>query len=96
MTRISRFLTTVSALALLGGGAIAQAQSYTFFPNNATINYAVNTNYSVVGYASGTYGSFLTPSSPTVNVVSGGTVGNNLYAYNTSTVNLSGGSVGSF
>lgn len=90
---LRRVLTSVSTLAVIGIAPLAHAQTYAFFPNNTTINYAVNRDYAIVGYASGDINNgFQTPSSPTVNVVSGGSVGVPLRAYNSSRVNMSDGS----
>ena len=85
----------VSTLALIGIAPIAQAQTYTFFPSDTTIDYDVITDYSVVGYASRVGSNFQTPSSPTVNLVTGGILrGNGLsYTYNSSTLNVSGGKI---
>ncbi len=76
--------------------AKAHAQfTYAFFPNDITVNYAVTpTDFAIVGYAGGSFVNFLAPSSPTVNVVSGGSIKTELDVFNSSTVNISGGSVG--
>ncbi len=92
---LRRLLVSVSAFAVIGTAPMAQAQTYTFFPNDATINYAVP-GYGIVGYANqGDYFNGTNPTSPTVNLITGGSV-SYLYAYTSSTVNMSGGSVGVF
>lgn len=87
---LRRSLLSISALALLGTGSFAQAQT-TYFPSNATINYAVSGN-ARVGYANqADYNNRINPTSPTVNLISGGSI-SSLYAYNSSSVNMSNGS----
>ncbi len=92
MPRFQSRLVTFSAFALLGLSHVARAQfTYTFFPNDATINYVINTDNTIVGYASGTFFNFKGRSSLTVSIVDGG-VNYHMYAYNSSTVNIKGGS----
>ena len=93
MTRFIQCLAVLGALTLLSVAPIAHAQTYTFFPDDATINSAVNTDYAIVGYASGNVDSgFGGASSPTVAFSTSGNAFD-LNAYNASTVNVSGGNV---
>ena len=93
MIRLTHRLAVLSALTLFGVAPIAHAQTYTFFPDDTTINSAVNTDYAIVGYDSGDIDNgFGGASSPTVTVVTGGSAFD-LNSYNSSTVNLRGGSV---
>src|SRR5206468_1449728 len=62
---------------------------YTFFPNDTTVNYGVFTDTNVVGYAGGDFPNYLSPSSPTVNFVTGSYIGGELDVYNHSIVNIS-------
>ena len=90
-------LVSIAAITLISVAPIAYAQ-YTFFPNDATINYAINTYSNYVGYANIsdiTATPRKNPTSPTINFVTGGSIGGFLDAYNSSTVNVSGGSIGS-
>ena len=94
-----RSLLSISALALISVAPFAQAQTYTFFPNDATINAAVNTNNTIIGYASGTFDAnynphFTSPSSPNVGIVSGANIQERLYSFNSSTVTMSDGHIG--
>ncbi len=91
---LRRLLVSVSALAVIGTAPMAHAQSYTHFTVDTTIDYAVPTRNAVVGYALGEYGYYYIPSSPTVSLVPGGSVNGSFEVYNSSTVNISGGSVG--
>ena len=85
-----RFLTGTALLLTLTGRA-AHADAY--FPSDATINYTVNGS-AYVGYANQTDRSQgANPTSPIVSLVSGGSIPGGLTAYNSSTVNVSGGSV---
>ena len=87
-------LAAFSTFALLSTGSFAYAQN-TFFPNDTTINYAVNTTYSYVGFASqNDFNNNANPTSPTVNLINSGSVSGYLVAHNFSTVNVSGGSIG--
>ncbi len=78
----------------------AHAQfTYTFFPNNGAIDSAVNTDFAIVGYAGGSYDdnfnrNFQSPSSPTVNVIKNANIIGEMDVFNSSTVNLYGGSIG--
>lgn len=77
-------LATLAALGLVTYPAAAQTF---YFPDNTTINYAVNGD-AFVGYSVA-----YTLSSPTINLVPGGSIGGILESYNGSTVNISGGTV---
>ena len=84
-----------SVLALLCFGNFATAQvDPGYFPNDAIINYNVNVDYAVVGYAK-----FIDEfyrrngTSPTVDFVSGGYISGDLLVYNNSTVNIGGGDI---
>lgn len=91
---LRRSLFAVFVPALMSIAPFAHAQTYTYFPNNATINYAITADETIVGYASGNFtNGFQVPSSPTVNLVGGGDIGRYLSAFNSSTVNVSGGKV---
>lgn len=93
MNRLLKNNFALTALVFVGSAGAADAQSYTFFSKNATVNYFVSTRYAIVGYAGGDFGSgFKNPSSPTVSFVSGGNV-SNLDAYNASVVNVRSDSV---
>ncbi len=94
------------SLALVGltllSATQARAQfafSYTYYPNNATLNNAVNTDFAIVGYAGGYYDDndfsrhFTGPSSPTVQVVVGADIPNEMDIFNSSVVSISGGNV---
>jgi len=90
---LRRFFVPLVALALMGVAPFAHAQS-AFFPNNATINYAIPQN-AVVGYANqNDYSNGTNPTSPIIYLIEGGSIGNILIVRNSSTVNLSGGSIG--
>lgn len=90
-TRTLLALGTLAALALTTRPAAAQ---YTWYPNDATINYTVSSGYADVGYSSyGNYSSKTNPTSPTVNVVPGALISGYLVGFNHSTVNVSGGQV---
>ncbi len=94
MFRAARNIAALSALALLGLTQTANAQ--TFFPNNATINYGL-IGSAVVGYANDTDRiSKTNPTSPTVNITSGGNIHgyySYLFVYNNSVVNIRDGSI---
>ncbi len=76
----------------------AQAQfTYTFFPNNATVNSGVSTDFAIVGYVSGSYNddftrNFSGPSSPTIDVVDGADIPD-MEIFHQSNVRVSGGTV---
>ena len=90
MKRIVRNTIALGGVALLGIGNAANAQ-YTYFPNDATVNYVVSSYTTVVGYASGDLiNGFQQPSSPTVNFVTGSRV-SDLFSYNSSIVNFDAG-----
>lgn len=99
MNRNLKNALALGALVLLGTANAANAQTYTFLPNDAMINSAVNTNNTVVGYASGTFDAnynphFTNPSSPKVSIVSGGNIQERLYSFNSSAVTMNGGHIG--
>ena len=85
------------ALALLlGSGSAARAQANVYFPNDATINYAISGS-AVVGYANDAdYANQKNGSSPTVSFVAGSKAGSGggggVSVYNHGTVNLKDGS----
>jgi len=88
---------TLSLSALSG----AQAQfTYTFFDQDTTINNDVTTDFAIVGFSGGSYDEndlsrhFTGPSSPTVQVVAGGSISNEMDIFNNSHVHVSGGSAG--
>ena len=85
--------SAVLALALLGMSNAARAQDQYFTGNGST--YTIDSTHSVVGTAYAGKDSTLTMNtSPTVDLVPGGSIGGNLSANDSSVVNLSGGSVG--
>ena len=87
-----RSLIPFVALALLGVGTNAQTQT-AFFPNDTTINYAVPVD-ALVGYTNqDDFDVSRNPSSPTVNLIEGGSIYNYLSVRNSSTVNMSEGSI---
>lgn len=90
------FLCLFCAALSLSALPRACAQTYTFYPNDSTINNAVSTDLAIVGYAGGSFNDDLTgftgPSSPTVQVVAGADV-SEIDSFNSSVVNVSGGSV---
>jgi hypothetical protein len=79
--------TLIAAWGLAAFSQSARADSY--FPTSTTINYAVSGS-AYVGQ-DGTGGN----SSPTVDLVTGGSTQDGLYLYNSSLLNMSGGIVGS-
>jgi hypothetical protein len=76
-----RKVSLLWAALLCGLLALAQPARALVITDNTTINYAINDNVYVQG-------------SPTVALVSGGSIGGGLVAYDTSKVNVSGGSIG--
>ena len=87
------FRIPFATLVLFAFAPAASAQ-YIFFPIDATINSTISGN-AIVGYANFEgldFGSY--PTSPTINVVSGSFITGELSAYNSSTVNVSGGVTG--
>jgi hypothetical protein len=85
------------ATLLFGAHTAANAQ-YTFFPHNATINYALpaSADSAVVGYPNqADWSSHTHGTSPTIKVVAGASVAYN-YTYNSSIVHMSGGNVSCF
>jgi hypothetical protein len=93
------FIVTLAlgSALLLGAHATARAQ-YTFFPHNATINYALpaSANSAVVGYPNQADWSSLTHgSSPTIKVTTGASM-DYCYTYNSSILHMSGGNVSCF
>lgn len=90
----ARNIIALGALSLVISGSTANAQT-TYFPYNATINYAVP-NPAVVGYANDNdYNNNLNGTSPTVNLVGGGSINGSMEADNSSILNIHGGSVSS-
>src|SRR5262245_5179994 len=79
--------TGLVTIALVGLGRAAHAQ-VNYFPNDATIDYPV------LGIAYIGQDSSRNPSSPTVNLVSGGSISDAVYTLNGSQFNISGGSIG--
>ncbi len=98
---IFRTAVLPAALLLLGLARIANAQAQdTYFPNDATVDYPVSSNV-VVGYAN--YDDFYNrtnPTSPIINFVNGGSISgvdrfnSNVFIYNNSAINVSGGVIG--
>ncbi len=89
-----RYAALPAALLLMGLAQIVHAQTTYYFPNDTTIDYAVN-GYVCVGYASpNDLHNKTNGTSPTVNLISGSSVHYSLDAYNNSTINISGGDVG--
>jgi hypothetical protein len=85
------------ATLLFGAHTTANAQ-YTFFPNNATINYALpsSSDSAVVGYPNkADWSAHTHRTSPTIKVETGASIVYN-YTYNSSVVNMSGGYVSCF
>jgi len=83
----------IAAVLLSGVHQTARAQD-AYFGSNATIDYAVNGD-TYVGYASQSdRDNGINPTSPTVSLVSGGSLGGLLIAQNSSTVDMSGGEIG--
>ena len=72
--------------------ARAQTFTYTYYPDNATVNSAISTDYAIVGYAGGYYDEndfsrhFTSPSSPTVQIAVGANIINEIDAFNHSMV----------
>jgi hypothetical protein len=102
MRRILQPLFTGLLCAVLSLSALSGAHAqftYTFYPNDATINTAVNTDFAIVGFAGGSYDEndfsrhFTGPSSPTVQVVAGANILNEMDIFNSSVVHVSGGVV---
>lgn len=95
------FLSGLFASVLtLGGFTNAQAQfTYTYYSADTTIDGEVDTTFAIVGYGGGGYDEntferqFTSPSSPTVQVVDGADVLNEVDMFNHSVVNLQGGNV---
>ena len=87
MSRNLKNAFALGAFALLGATNAAYAQN-TYFPNDATINYAVSGDAEVgLSSSSGAL------TSPTVAVVPNGSIGGNLNAFNSSYVTVSGGTI---
>lgn len=90
------------ALAALALTTTAHAQfTYTFFPDNTTINSDVTTDLAIIGYAGGSYNddftrNFTGPSSPTVQVVDGANITSEVDVFNSSIVNVTGGDIAGF
>lgn len=72
MNPILRSVITLATFAALGAGNIANAQTYTFFPGNATISSATGTTNNIVGYDGPTnYTAKTNGTSPTIQVGAG-------------------------
>ena len=83
-----------SVLALLGFSNIASTQA--FFASDATIDYSIGAN-TYIGYANlHDYLNYLNPTSPTINIVNGGSINAYLLSYNNSSINIKGGHIDSF
>jgi len=93
----SVIVTLALGSTLLFGALGAATAQYDFFPSNATINYSLpwsSWSGAVVGYANQSeWSSHTKGTSPTVDVVAGASIPSVLFAYNSSVVNMSGGSV---
>ncbi len=87
-----------ATLVLTALAPLAHAQStYTFYPEDTTVDSALTTDYAIVGYAGGSYDAsgnpqFVSPSLPTVNFGSGADLSaTELDIFNQSSVNIYGG-----
>ena len=97
-----RLLVRIALCAAFSLSVLPEAHAqftYTFFPNDATIASAIDTDFNFVGFAGGSYDddfnrNFFPPSSPTVNVIDGASIPNGLDINNSSIVNITGGSLG--
>src|SRR5690348_12750742 len=99
----SRSLVVVALLGLtltLSFQNSARAQfTYTYFANDSTIDYAVGTDFAIVGFSGGAFDenfnpNFTGPSSPSIEVVDGADVEAAMVLFNHSTVDASGGYIG--
>ncbi len=91
LMKTNLILHTLVITAALGTASVAHAQ-VTFFPDNATIASAISGNVSI-GYANQTdLDNGLNGTSPTVNLVAGGSVNGFTKAYNSSVFSMSSGS----
>ena len=77
-------LTILAAFGLAARPAAAQV---TYLPNNTTINYAISQDTYIGESTTNTH------TSPTVNLVKGGSVDGDLQAYNFSLLNVNGGTI---
>ena len=95
MNTISRVFLAFSAFALLGISNTATAQfTFTYFPDDTTINYGIGANNAIVGYANySNFSSRINGTSPTISLVSGGSIGYSMLAFNNSTINVSNGAI---
>lgn len=102
-TKLSLPLMRTALCAALSLSILPKAHAqftYTFYPNNTKISGNVSTDYAIVGYAGGGYDPndfsrhFTSPSSPTVQVVDGANIANEMDIFNHSVVNVAGGNVG--
>lgn len=85
-------LAALGTFAFSGIASAAYAQTYIFFPNNATINYTVF-GETVIGYANNTdYKNKKNGSSPTINIKNGSGF-DSVLTYNHSITNVSGGTI---
>lgn len=93
-------ILAAATLVLTALTPLAHAQStYTFYPNNTTINSDVTTDYAIIGYAGGSYNAdgtrnFTGASSPTVGIGNGATLIGETDVFNQSVVNVTGGDIG--
>jgi hypothetical protein len=90
----SLIVTLALGAALLFGAHTAANAQYTFFPNNATINYALphSSDVAVVGEKNDTdWNNGTGFTSPTVNIIAGASIAGGAYVLDDSIVNMSGG-----
>lgn len=101
---MNAFTRCMLALGLVIGASIAmphQAQAqftYTFYPNDTTINNNIGTDFAIIGYAGGSYNNdfsrnFTGPSSPTVQVGAGANIASEMDMFHQSVVNVTDGNV---
>ena len=94
MKPITACLLALSTLTLLGQSRSAHAQA-TFFPNDATINYAIAGEADIGEDDDGNQSdSNNNPYNPTVSLVTGGSISGVTNVWNGSVFNMSGGSTG--
>lgn len=85
----------IAALLIPASFARAQFLPDTYLPDDVTITSSNSVaRTAILGYASESdYFNNLHPTSPTINLVAGGSIGDSLQAYNNSVFNFSGGSI---
>lgn len=89
MKPVTTCVLALSVLTLLGQGRTAHAQfDIIHFPNDATIDYALAGDAEIGRDANGY------KSSPTVNLVTGGSISDGVTTFSSSVFNVSGGSIG--